>query len=81
MPDEFVFKKPLPAVVVDNGSGMMFAPPAIDQFDNPIVSKAGPPVFVDGLFKPAVIVKIDDIPGESFTDEGFVPQGFDDIIG
>ncbi|MBW4984814.1 hypothetical protein KZZ07_19925 [Mameliella sp. CS4] len=78
MPDEFVFKKPIPAVV-DNGSGM-FQPPAIDTFEDPLLGKSGPPVFQEGAFTPYAYLKIPDIAGESFTDEGFVPPAFEDPL-
>ena len=78
MTDEFQFKKPV-AAVVDNGSGM-FQPPAIENFEDPLFGKTGPKAFIGGAFNPYAYLKIDDIAGESFTDDGFRPPAFEDPL-
>jgi hypothetical protein len=75
--DEFQFKKPIPAVLTDDG----FEPQA---FEDPSFGKEAPPVFEDPSFgfSPQSYLKIPDIAGESqrlpFTEDGFVPLAFED---
>ncbi|WP_135503628.1 hypothetical protein [Roseovarius aestuariivivens] len=76
MSDSFVFKKPI-AAVVDNGSGM-FQPLAVETFEDPSFGKTGPVTFEGPDFNPYAYLKIGDIAGESFTDEGFMPVAFED---